>query len=176
MENKQLDIYNIATIEFITVANEYCGFIELEKNFSKKDFVDKATKLLPLLYLKTTLLPSFKAKLDEEPELFVSEYDYNYISNNIAEKLEDKNDYLEVFNDDIQFSDSPIISYISENLADIYQDLKDTLNNYELASEEVMNDALLRCQSNFKDYWGQQLVNGLRALHQLNYNQELDEE
>lgn len=175
MDNKQLDIYNIATIEFITVANEYCGFLELEKNYSKKDFVDKATKLLPLLYLKTSLLPAFKGQLDDELEVFVSEYDYNFISNNIAEKLEDKNDYLEVFNDDIQYSDAPIISYISENLADIYQDLKDTLNNYELASEEVMNDAILRCQENFKSYWGQQLVNGLRALHQLNYSHALDD-
>ena len=175
MENKQAYIYTIATIEFITVANEFCGFIELEKNYSKKDFIDKATKLLPLLYLKTTLLPNFKVQLDEELEVFVSEYDYNYIANNIAEKLEDKNDYLEVFNEDIQYSDSPIIAYISENLADIYQDLKDTLNNYELASEEVMNDAMERCQSNFKSYWGQQLVNGLRALHQLNYNQELED-
>lgn len=169
-------IYSRECIEFITVANEYCGFLDLQNNFSPKDFVDKTTKLLPLLYLKMSLLPDFTKRLEEETEKFVSEYDYNYLSNNIAEKLGDKNDYLEVFHDDMQFSDTPIIAYISENLADIYQALKDTLSNFELATEDVMNDSIAECQHSFKEYWGQALTNALRALHQLNYNHDFEEE
>ncbi len=174
--DKQQEIYSKATIEFITVANEYCGFLELEGNFSTPDFVDKATKLLPLLYLKTSLLPRFRTRLEEELEQFVTEYDYNYIANKLAEKLEAKNDYLEVFHEEIQFSDTPIIAYVSENLTDIYQALKNTLNNFELAAEDVMNDAMAQCQNEFETYWGQQLVNALRALHQINYSEDLEEE
>ncbi len=172
MEENKSGIYSSASIEFITVANEYCGFLELQGQFSAVDFVDKACKLLPLLYLKASLLPKFEQQLDDEVEKFVSEYDYNHINNQTAEKLGEHNDYLEVFHEDMQYSDTPIIANISENLADIYQNLKDTLQNFELAAEEVMNDALFECQINFEEYWGQQLVNALRALHQLKHNSD----
>ena len=36
----------------------------------------------------------------------------------------EKDDYLEVFNDDIEYSDQPITEFVSENLADKYQDIK----------------------------------------------------
>lgn len=175
-QNNDQAIYSRSSIEFITVANEYCGFLELHQEFSPVDFVDKATKLLPLLYLKVSLLPKLTQQLEEEPEKFVTEYDYNNVINNIAEKLGEKNDYLEVFHEDMQYSETPIVAYISENLADIYQDLKDMLTNFELASEQVMNDALALCQDNFKTYWGTSLTNVLRALHHINYTDTLDQQ
>lgn len=172
----QEGIYSRSSIEFITVANEYCAFLDLHQEFSPKDFVNKATKLLPLLYLKASLLPRLEQELDEEIGKFVSEYDYNNIINSVAEKLGERNDYLEVFHEDMQYSDTPIVAYISENLADIYQDLKDVLSNFELAAEEVMNDALAICQANFESFWGQALTNALRALHQINYSEEFNNE
>ncbi len=175
MEENKTGIYSSATIEFITVANEYCGFLELQNQFPAKDFVDKSTKLLPLLYLKACLLPKFEPRLDDVPEKFVSEYDYNHINNNIAEKLGEHNDFLEVFHDDMQYSDTPILSSVSENLCDIYQDLKNTLSNFELAAEDVMNDAMFECQSNFETLWGQALVNALRALHQMRFSGVFDD-
>ena len=37
-----------------------------------------------------------------------------------------------------------------------------------------MNDALYVCIENFKSYWGQKLVNVLRALHSLKYTTSPD--
>lgn len=176
MKENKTGIYSSASLEFITVANEYCAFLELQKEYTPKDFVDKCTKLLPLLYLKTSLLPRFEPILEEPAEKFVTEYDYNHLNNNIAEKLGEHNDFLEVFHEDMQYSDTPILAYISESLCDIYQDLKDTLQNFELAAEEAMNDAMYECQSNFENIWGQTLVNVLRPLHQLKYSSIFDEE
>jgi hypothetical protein len=175
MKDNKEGIYSSASIEFITVANDYCGFLELQNEFIAEDFVDKLTKLLPLLYLKVSLLPRFSARLEEMPEKFVSEYDYSHLINNLAEKLGEKNDYLEVFHEEMQYSDTPIIASIAENLADIYQDLKDTLNNFELAAEDVMNDTMFVCQNNFETYWGQALTNALRALHQIRFSDTFDE-
>ena len=175
MEDNKEGIYSRASIEFITVANEYCGFLELQNEFTTEDFIDKLTKLLPLLYLKVSLLPRFNARMEELPEKFVSEYDYNHLVNNLAEKLGERNDYLEVFHEEMQYSDTPIVVSIAENLADIYQDLKDTLNNFELAAEDVMNDTMVVCQNNFETYWGQTLTNALRAVHQVRYSNTFDE-
>ena len=39
-----------------------------------------------------------------------------------------------------------------------------------------MNDSLCVCQENFKTIWGQKLVNTLRALHDVKYNQNPEDE
>ena len=72
---------------------------------------------------------------------------------------------------DMKYSDQPITKYISEDLADIYQDIKDFIFVFQLGLNETMNDALAICQENFALYWGQKLVNTLRALHDVKYAQ-----
>lgn len=39
-----------------------------------------------------------------------------------------------------------------------------------------MNDSLAVCQEHFALYWGQKLVNTLRALHDVKYNQPDEED
>ena len=68
------------------------------------------------------------------------------------------------------YSDTPIKATISEDLADIYQDIKDFVSVYRLGFDETMNDSLAVCKENFGLYWGQKLVNTLRALHDVKYN------
>ena len=170
-------VYSKNVIEFATVANEYCSFIEGVDQFKRKSFVNTAQKLLPLLYLKAVLLPVPDIEIaDDSPEKHVSEEDYNFILNKLREKLGQFDAYYEVFDPSIQFSDEPLEASISENIADIYQDLKDFILSYRIGSFDVMNDALWECRNNFEQYWGQQLVNGLRALHNLAYGtDDLDE-
>ena len=74
------------------------------------------------------------------------------------------------------YSDQPIKKNISEDLADIYQDIRDFIFVFQLGLNETMNDSLAICQENFGLLWGQKLVNTLRALHDVKYNQEPEEE
>ena len=86
-------------------------------------------------------------------------------------------DYLEVFTADMQHSDMPLTATISEDLADIYQDIKNFIEAYKTAVAEIMNDALFEVTNNFELYWGQRLVNTLRALHNVYYSgDDLNEE
>ena len=39
-----------------------------------------------------------------------------------------------------------------------------------------MHDAIIECNEHFRQYWGQRTVNTLRALHDIAYNSEPDEE
>ena len=57
MEQTSLVIFDKNSIEFVTVAAEYCAFIERARGSVKKAFVDTALKILPLLYLKASLIP-----------------------------------------------------------------------------------------------------------------------
>jgi hypothetical protein len=69
-------------------------------------------------------------------------------------------------------SDTPIAAFVSENLADIYQELKDFAANYQLADVDTMNDALVVCLQAFGEHWGQKLLNSLRALHALRFSDQ----
>lgn len=169
-------VYSKNVIEFVTVANEFCLFIESTDSISREDFVSKIQKILPLLYLKATLIPKIESTFEEVNEKFVTEEEWNLVHKKLATKLGKFDDYLEVFDPLMAESDKPIVASISENLSDIYQDIKDFLMLYRIGTLEYMNDGLWECYENFLNYWGQKLVNVLRAIHNIRYNVELNEE
>ncbi len=129
-------------------------------------------RILPLLYLKASLLPQLEPYFEEGNEKFVTEADWIEINDTLREKFGTANDYLEVFDEKINDTEGPVISSISENMADIYQDMKDFLLLYQTGTEEVMNDAVWECRMNFENFWGQKLVNAMRAIHKFIYSGE----
>lgn len=169
MEEEGLNqvIYSKSVVEFVTVANEYCHFIERINVYSTSHALSIAQKILPLVYLKAALLPEIDKILEEETEKFVSELDYTILLQNWMKKLGGFDSFKEVFKPGMEFSDEALESSISENLLDIYQDLKNFISSYSLGNEDVMNDSLSECVYQFREYWGQRLVNVLRAIHML---------
>ncbi len=169
-ENLNPIVYSKNTIEFVTVANEFCSFIENAGSEDARTFLSKSQKILPLLYLKASVLPEFGSTEELMLEKFVSEVDYNFLLQRIMNLMGEHDDFQEVFMEEMQLSDGPMTSSISENLADIYQDLKDFILSYRIGDDEIMQEALWECIENFKNYWGQKLVNSLRAIHALVYS------
>ena len=167
-------VYSKDAIEFVTVAVQYCAFLENFEEITETELTDKLTKLLPLLYLKASLVPETDTVNDEEPEITVTEDIYNFITSKLYNVYVNNDTYLEVFLQDMKYSETPISASISEDLADIYQDTKNFITIFERGITENMNDALYVCMENFKAYWGQKLVNVLRALHSLKYSTEPD--
>lgn len=176
MKKESQVIFDRNVVEFVTVAAEFCKFLEQAENMKRSTFVDTSLKILPLLYLKASMLPPCETIGEEAPETFVSEETYEVLRMNLAGILAEKDDYLDVFVSDMKYSDQPITKYISEDLADIYQDIKDFIFVFQLGLNETMNDSLAICQENFTLYWGQKLVNTLRALHDVKYSQPEEED
>ena len=69
-------------------------------------------------------------------------------------------------------ADTPIAAFISENLADVYQDTGNFISLFRQGNEEVMLGAIVLCRKNFSEFWGQQLLNALKALHAVRYSDE----
>lgn len=175
MENHSL-VYDKNTVEFVTIAAEFCVFLEKSSGRKRKDFVGTMLKLLPMLYLKAELLPAC-IELGTFPlEELVKEGDYEYIRGTAADILGEQDDYLDVFVEDMKYSDKPIVKTISEDLADIYQDVRNFVGIYKIGFEDTMYDAIAKVRENFELYWGQTLVNTMRALHDVYYNQHIDSE
>ena len=176
MEKESQTIFDKNVIEFVTVAAEFCAFLGQAERMKRSTFVDTSLKILPLLYLKASMLPKCETIGDEALETYVTEEIYEILRINLSGLMADKDDYLDVFVQDMVYSDQPIKKSISEDLADIYQDIKDFIFVFQLGLNETMNDSLAICQENFGTLWGQKLVNTLRALHDVKYNQEEEEE
>ena len=163
-------VYSKKVIEFVTVAAETCLFLEHVDELPKIDFIQKSVKILPLLYLNASLVDIPDPVFDEIPERFVNEEDYQFVREQVEQLLGTDDSYLEVFHPDMALSDTPIAAFISENMADIYQELKDFAANYQLGDIDIMNDALVACLEAFGEHWGQKLLNGLRALHAIRFS------
>lgn len=170
--------YSRDIIEFVTVAVEFCSFLENAYEKCQDDreaFTDTLLKIMPLLYLKAALMPKYEILDDYDAEDFVTEDNYNIVWRNIGCVMGDKDDYLDVFVEDMKYSDSPILCTVSEGLADIYQELKNFAMRYKNAiDEQQMMNALAICKEEFQYSWGQKLVNLMRALHEVRYS-EVDE-
>lgn len=172
MEKENNPIYDRNTLEFVTVALEFCTFVEQTNQHTRFDFLDKAVKILPLLYLKATLLPAVEEEEDLDVELSVTEDMYENVRTKIASLLEDKDSFLETFHPDMKYSETPIAAFISENLADVYQDVGNFVSLFRQGYEEVMLASISICKTNFRNFWGQQLLNALKALHAVRYNDD----
>ena len=176
MEERDDIVFSRNTVEFVTVAAEFCAYLEQASEHTRKEFVSTMLKLLPLLYLKAQMLPDEERATDEELEDFVSEDSYEVLRINISELLAHHDTYLDVFVEDMKYSDTPVTKNISEDLADIYQDIKNFVCLFRVGINETMHDAIIECNEHFRQYWGQRLVNTLRALHEIAYNTPEEEE
>jgi len=168
MENP---VYSPQVIEFVTVASESVSFFEKSASFEKKDYLTRLSKLLAIIYQKTSMLPDFEPVYDEDLEQFVTESDYEFVHQGILSLLGDSDSFAEYSDTDNPWSEMPELeaSSISENIADIYQDLKDFLMRYQMGNEDIMNDALHLCQRSFREYWGEKLLSALKAIHHTLY-------
>ena len=157
------------------MAAEFCAFIERSEGQKRDEFVDTLLKILPLLYIKASMLSECEVMGKDGLEAFVTEDDYEVIRINLQEVLADRDDYLDVFVEEMKYSDTPIRKSIAEDLADIYQVVKDFVCQFRSGLNETMHDALAQCRALFIEYWGQTLVNTMRPLHEVKYNSDSEE-
>jgi hypothetical protein len=172
MDKNSNPVYSRNVIEFVAVANEFCKYAEHASELKGDELLKILQRILPLMYLKASLLPQLDSFFEDGNEKFVTEADWIVINDTFKEKFGTANDYLEVFDEKINEMEGPVVAGISENMADIYQDMKDFLLLYQTGTEEVMNDAVWECRMNFENFWGQKLVNSMRAIHKFIYSGE----
>lgn len=170
MGKKQNPLYSRNVLEFVAAANEFCKYSEHASEIKGVELLRILQRILPFLYIKASLLPSLEPVFEDGNEKFVTEADWNIVHDSLKKQFGTADDFIESADNLADEPETLIQSSISENMADIYQDIKDFLLLYQTGTEEVMNDALWECKLNFENIWGQKLVNSMRAIHKFIYS------
>lgn len=168
-------VYQEATIAFVTAAAQTCLLIEQSESHAREEWIEQMLRLLPILYLRTRMVEEAELLLEEEPQRFVTEEDYNYMLIGMRNLLGSDDAYLDVFVDQGIYTDEVQTAYISEGIADIYQELKDMAAAFQTGQEAIMNDAVVLCREAFDTHWGQKLLAVMRALHALGREMKSEE-
>lgn len=170
-------VYSTGVVDFVKAAADYCLKLEHCREAMPREFVQAMLISLPYIYIKgSALLETTTTDNLLGIDSQVTEEDYNFVRNGIYQLLGRYDEYLDVFVEDMKYSDKPILRSVSEELADIYQDLRNFLAVYRDGVEELTTAALGDVLDNFREYWGQKCVNVMRALHDILYQQMENED
>lgn len=165
------------TVAFIGLCNEYRLAMESARETERAVFVDSMLRLLPRLYISATDLRRDPLLEDEVPYLaeVLDEDYYEAVRRNVESLLGPDDVYLEVFEEDMKYSDTPVAASISEGLADIFQVVFNFLHTVGEATDETISLAVSAISDDFRSFWSGTLCNVLRALNHLRYSQPEEE-
>ena len=160
--------YSKSVLEFITVTNDFCTFMEKVESYNETDILNYLQKVTPLLYLKASLLPDVDVEDPSANERFVTLEQYENIFNALRSRIL-KNDVFWFVDLDSPDENLPVKGSIAECYADTYQDLKDFLLLYQKNTRVAKQNAVFECKKLFKEHWSYRVLNAIKAIHHILY-------
>lgn len=154
------------------LAADYCSSLENCRDIERDDFVKDMLRTLPRIYCEFSELDMDDVAGASEFEYFptyVDEDYYDSVRRNAEAVFGEDDIFLETFEEDMKYSDTPIAASVSESLADIFQPLYNFISVVKDSEGENAPGAFRECKENFEAYWSQTLCNVMRALNNLRY-------
>lgn len=168
---------NNNSLAFIALCNEYCMAIERARESERGEFIAEMVRLLPRIYIAANdmRVEALGEVEDAYLENVLDEDYYESARRNVETLLGADDMYLEVFEEDMKYSDTPIAASISECLADLFQAMYNFVETIKEAPQEMMHLALVAVKEDFESYWSRILCNVMRPLNHLHHNREEEE-
>lgn len=160
-----------SVLEMITVANDFCSFLEKSEDFAKSGVLTYLQRVLPLIYIKSSLLPDVEIGDEDAIEHYVTETEWEDMFNLLHAKFGEDDIYYYVDNHEKSHQD-PMKASIAENITDLYQDLKDFLLLYQKPLTTFKENAVMECKRLFADRYGFRIVNAHAAIHYVMFKEE----
>lgn len=161
------------SIVFVGLCDEYCRALEGARETGRDEFINCMLRLLPRLYISASDIAT-DIYLDQDVyiEQALDEDYYDAVRRNVETLLGPDDMYLEVFEEDMKYSDTPVAVSISEGLADLFQVFYNFINTVRDTTDATVREALQGVAEDFRGYWSQTLCNTLRALNHLKANEQ----
>ena len=164
-------------LDLVSMSKSYCEICHQALQYTRQEFTDHMLDLLPRIYWNFFDL-SAGVSLGETD--FFSEYVdenlYEDVRKNISSVMGSADTFLETFEEDMKYSETPITASISESLADIFQPLFNFISIVHDSEGTQMEEAFISCKEDFENYWSQTLCNALKALNNIKYGLTQEDE
>ncbi len=166
------------TLAFMGLCNEYCATVQNAHNAGEDDrmeFTDTMLRLLPRIYICASDLMAGHGEdcmLDEEVYIgnALDEDYYDSVRLEVENIFGEEDTYLEVFHQDMKYSDTPVAASVSEGIADLFQVFYNFLEAVRDTPDSVVAGAVATISEDFSNYWSAILCNLLRALNHIKYH------
>lgn len=165
-------------IHLLSLCGDYCNLILEAESLSAGEFISKITELLPDIYsafVKSNVEDEGGDDFSLMQSQYVDEDYYNAVRLRLETLFGPDDTFLETFEEDMKYSDTPIAASISESLADIFQPLYNFSESVRESEGDAFASAFAECRESFDEYWSQILCNVMRPLNQLRLNPELNQ-
>jgi hypothetical protein len=149
--------------QFVKLARKYLALIDGLPGPSAHEFLSQCAILLPQLYYLGQQLPD--VELPDGDPLDENQKPIESPMGKIMSLLGKYDRYCEVF--DPIFDNQAITTHLSDDLSDIYTDLKRPLVKYDSGEEPNQRIAIWEWAFHLKIHWGNHLVDALRPIHSL---------
>lgn len=168
------NLYTPELIDFARTGVELAAL--LEQGGQRREVIRRLIELLPRLYAQMLRLPEYFYSSDEDYiEEYITQEGYDRVRTRLEHILGEYDSYLTTFSPEMQYSDTPLASTISEALADVYQHIGNLLGILRAENTIALPAAIGRCYLYWREHWGVQLLSALSALHQV-YTMSLPEQ
>ena len=165
-ETGQDPVESKKVLEMVTVSNDFCLFLEKSEEYSKPEILAYLQKILPLIYIKASLLPDLEVENEDATEHFVTEEQWENMFNVLRQKFAGDDAYFFIDHHEKSNTD-PVKASLSENISDIYQDLKDFILLYQKPLKLFRENAVRDCKNLFETRFGYRIVNSHSTIHYL---------
>jgi len=156
-------------VRIISLCSDYCNTLLNCEEMPMHELTSAICSLLPQIYRVFLDTPSTDA-----PDPFfgirsgyVDEDYYNAVRLRLETLFGADDTFLETFEEDMKYSDTPIAASISESLTDIFQPLFNFSESVRESEGEAFATSFAECREAFNEYWSQTLCNVMRPLNQL---------
>jgi len=156
-------------LAFTALCNEFCAAAEHTATTEPAVFIENMLRLLPRIYMSAFDLTDEGAIDEGYIDQQLDEDTYDALRRSIEALLGEDDTYLEVFEEDMKYSDSPICASISEGLCDLFQEFYNFLETIRDATDDVVASALLAVKEDFSTFWAATLCNVLRPLNAIHF-------
>ncbi len=157
-------VYSRKVLEMLTVANEYCLFLEKAEEYSCEELLNFLQKIAPLIYLKSVLLPDIEVTDETAVEHYVNEEQWENLFNLLYIKFGKTDQFYFIDMHEKSHSD-PVKGSLAECFTDVYQDLKDFVLLYQSPIKTFKENAVKECKRLFETRYGYRLINAQAAIH-----------
>ncbi len=148
----------------LLAARQYCQFIEAFEPASEIDFMLQAERLLHALYMAGREMPEVELLHNVDIEAAITHEEKTAVYNNIG-KRSALGYYHVLLNPlEIEADAETATGDFTDDLLDIYTDLKTVLLLFDKATPAALERSLWLCRFKYRHHWGQHCADALHAV------------